>query len=314
MLGGGLNAFIAAQGFSMAAMVTTLIGAGCNILLDPLMIFTWKIGVRGAALATVISQLLSAVWVLLFFLRGRGWLRLRRETLRVEMQLMLPALAIGFSSFVMQATECLQNIAFNASLQRYGGDLAVGAFSIASSVLKTVALVLAGFTQGGQPIVSYNYGSGDLGRVRQAAYRMVLVSALIGAGSSLLCELLPEQIVKLFNDSPGLVEFTARALRIYMIGILFLGIQHGSQHVLVALGQTKLSLFLAALRKLFLLIPLIYLLPLLMEDAVTAILIAEPISDTIAGAVSGILFAIRFRKLMRAKGREIRCESSARSR
>ena len=314
MLGGGLNAFIAAQGFSMAAMVTTLIGAGCNILLDPLMIFTWKIGVRGAALATVISQLLSAVWVLLFFLRGRGWLRLRRETLRVEMQLMLPALAIGFSSFVMQATECLQSIAFNASLQRYGGDLAVGAFSIASSVLKTVALVLAGFTQGGQPIVSYNYGSGDLGRVRQAAYRMVLVSALIGAGSSLLCELLPEQIVKLFNDSPELVEFTARALRIYMIGILFLGIQHGSQHVLVALGQTKLSLFLAALRKLFLLIPLVYLLPLLMEDAVTAILIAEPISDTIAGAVSGILFAIRFRKLMRAKGREIRCESSARSR
>lgn len=301
LLGMGLNPFIAAQGFTKISMCTTLLGALLNILLDPLFIFVLDMGVAGAAAATVLSQLVSAFWVLRFFSAGRSQLRIRRRCLRPQRSILLPVLAIGAAPFVMHATECILNIAFNSSLQRYGGDLAVGAFTIASSATQVMFMLYGGFTQGVGPIVSYNYGASALGRVRKTVRLTIGITVAMGLAIWLALQLFPRFFVLLFNGEAELVSYAVWTLRIYSAGFFALGIQHGCQHMLVALGQTKISLFLALLRKVILLIPLIYILPHLLENPVLAVLAAEPAADILAAAVTGTLFFRRFERILQQR-------------
>lgn len=301
----GLNTFISTQGFSTVAMCTVLIGAVCNIVLDPVFIFVFDMGVRGAALATVLSQLVSAVWVLRFLTGPRTRLRVRRRYLRLRWTILGPVLAIGVSPFMMQATESALNVAFNSSLKAYGGDLAVGAMTIAASVMQVLATLFMGFSQGASPIIGYNYGAGQSDRVRKTVRLLVTIGLSIAVAFWLLLELFPQMFVMVFNDDPELVDYGVWALRIYGAGIFAMGIQHGCQQSFVALGQAKISLFLAVLRKLVLLIPLIYILPNFFADKVFAVFLAEPVSDILAATTTGILFFTRLPKILHRREEEL---------
>lgn len=301
----GLNTFISTQGFSTVAMCTVLIGAVCNIVLDPVFIFVFDMGVRGAALATVLSQLVSALWVLRFLTGPRTRLRIRRRYLRLRWTILGPVLAIGVSPFMMQATESALNVAFNSSLKAYGGDLAVGAMTIAASVMQVLATLFMGFSQGASPIIGYNYGAGQSDRVRKTVRLLVTIGLSIAVAFWLLLELFPQMFVMVFNDDPELVDYGVWALRIYGAGIFAMGIQHGCQQSFVALGQAKISLFLAVLRKLVLLIPLIYILPNFFADKVFAVFLAEPVSDILAATTTGILFFTRLPKILHRREEEL---------
>ncbi len=301
----GLNTFISTQGFSTVAMCTVLIGAVCNIVLDPVFIFVFDMGVQGAALATVLSQLVSAVWVLRFLTGPRTRLRIRRRYLRLRWTILGPVLAIGVSPFMMQATESALNVAFNSSLKAYGGDLAVGAMTIAASVMQVLATLFMGFSQGASPIIGYNYGAGQSDRVRKTVRLLVTIGLSIAVAFWLLLELFPQMFVMVFNDDPELVDYGVWALRIYGAGIFAMGIQHGCQQSFVALGQAKISLFLAVLRKLVLLIPLIYILPNFFADKVFAVFLAEPVSDILAATTTGILFFTRLPKILHRREEEL---------
>lgn len=291
----GLNAFITAQGFSRISMLTVLIGAVCNIVLDPLFIFALHMGVRGAALATILSQGISALWVLSFLRGKRTILRLRRKNLRIEPKVYLPCVALGLSPFVMQFTESVLFVCFNASLARYGGDLAVGTMTILSSVMQFSLMPLVGLTQGAQPIISYNYGAQNKERVK-ACFRILLTSCLgYSMAMWLLAMLFPGMFASFFTTDEALRTATVHALRIYMGTTGLFGIQHACQQTFVAMGNAKTSLFLALLRKVFLLIPLIFILPLFLPNQVDAVLLAEPISDFLAVSTTSFLFWRSFR-------------------
>lgn len=298
----GLNAFITTQGFATVSMATVVIGAVLNIILDPVFIYACHMGVKGAALATILSQAVSAVWVIAFLCGKKTKLRIQRKNLKLKGEYILPVLALGVSPFVMQSTESLINISFNSSLSRYGGDMAVGAMTILSSIMQLVWLPLSGLTQGAQPIISYNFGAGNYERVKKT-FRMLLVSALsfsIVMGGIIL--LFPEVFVTIFNnDSKELFDITVWAMRIYMAGTMILGIQSACQQTFLALGQAKISLFLACLRKVILMIPLIFILPNFFEDKVFGVFLAEPVSDIIAVIVTGTTFLIAFPRIL-AKG------------
>lgn len=301
----GLNQFISTQGFSTVSMATVLIGAVVNIVLDPIFIFTFGMGVKGAALATVIAQAVSAVWVLRFLLGKKTHLRIRAGNLRLRSSILGPVLAIGISPFVMQSTESILNVAFNSSLKAYGGDLAVGAMTIASSVMTLMACLFAGFSQGASPIIGYNYGAGQSRRVKQAVRLLVTITVSISTCVWLLVELFPSLFVRIFNDDPTLVEYATWALRIYSAGLFAMGVQHACQQSFVALGQAKISLFLALLRKGVLLIPLIYLLPLFFENQVFAVFLAEPVADIAAAATTGTLFFTRLPRILLRREKEL---------
>ncbi|PWM21066.1 MAG: MATE family efflux transporter [Oscillospiraceae bacterium] len=294
----GLNAFITAQGHSRYSMTTILIGAVANIILDPIFIFGLKMGVHGAALASVLSQALATSWVLRF-LHGRVTsLRLRREYLRISPRIILPVLALGISPFIMQSTESLINIVFNRSLQRYGGDTAVGSMTILTSVMQLIMMPVSGLAQGAQPIISYNYGAQKLDRVKKA-FRLLLCSALCYTVFFwLIAQFFPEMIVSIFNSEPQLLETASWALRIYLGAAFMLGAQMACQQTFVALGQAKYSLFLALLRKIFLLLPLIWLLPKLIADQVFAVFLAEPVADLLATLTTLTIFLHQFPKLL----------------
>lgn len=297
----GLNNLVTAQGFASVSMGTTLVGAVTNIVLDPIFIFVFGLGVRGAAIATVLAQCAASVWVLHFLTGRRTKLRLRRQTLRFDLSLLGPVLAIGVSPFVMQATESVLNVAFNSSLQKYGGDTAVGALTIASSVMTIETCLFLGLAQGAQPILGFNYGAGHSRRVRQAFCGLLGACCAISALFCLLVELFPAVFVGLFNDDPALTETAAWAMRIYFGGAVLLGVQHACQQSFVALGQAKISLLLALLRKFMLLIPLIYILPHLVPDPVFGVFLAEPIADTLAAVTTGTLFFTRLPRILRAR-------------
>ncbi len=305
MISVGLNYFISTQGFSTVSMLTVLIGAVTNIVLDPILIFACGMGVRGAALATVLSQAVSALWVLRFLTGPKTRLRIRGRHLRLRWRILAPVLAIGISPFVMQATESLLNVAFNSSLKAYGGDLAVGSMTIASSVMLLMGTLLTGFSQGASPIIGYNYGAGQSKRVRQVSAMLLTITVSISVAIWLVLELFPGLFVRLFNDDPALVEYGIWALRIYGAGLFAMGIQHACQQSFVALGQAKISLFLALLRKGVLLIPLIYLLPHLFADRVFAVFLAEPVADLLAAATTGTLFFLRLPKILAAREQEL---------
>ena len=296
----GMNPFITTQGFSKFSMLTTIIGAVCNIILDPILIFGLKMGVAGAAVATVLSQGVSAVWVLLFLCGERTRLRLRPENLRPRAKVILPCLALGVSSFVMNATESLLSISFNASLSRYGGDVAVGAMTIITSVSQLISMPNQGICQGGQPLMGYNFGAGRPDRVKKAFSYQLGICAGYSTLFFVAVMLFPHFFVHIFNSDPALVDYTVWGMRIYMAGIFASGFQTGCQQAFVALGQAKVSLLLACERKLVLLIPLIFLLPLFMPDnKVFAVFLAEPVSDILAAATTVTVFVTRFNKIMR---------------
>ena len=306
----GLNFFITAQGFSTVGMATVLIGAVVNIVLDPILIFGFNMGVQGAALATITAQAVSAVWVVWFLLGKRTKLRLQRRFARLDWKVLSPVLALGVSPFIMQSTESLVNIAFNSSLKAYGGDPAVGAMTICSSIMQVFYLLFQGLSQGGQPIVGYNYGAGNLDRVRKT-FRLVFTCSLVFSTLSCLAiELFPGMFVAMFNDKPELVEIAVWTLRVYAAGMFMLGVQNACQQTFVALGQAKISLFLALLRKIILLIPLIFILPHFIANQVLAVFLAEPAADILAALTTGGMFFWRFPRILRERENELKKQSA----
>lgn len=294
----GLNTFITTQGFAKTSMFTVLIGAVLNIILDPIFIFVFDMGVAGAAAATILSQGVSAIWVVHFLMSRHTILRIRRDNLRIRAKTILPCLALGLAPFIMQATESILTICFNASLLRYGGDTAVGAMTILSSVMQFSMLPLMGLTQGAQPIMSYNYGAGNAGRVKKT-FKLLLIASL--AFSTLIWGLAmgaPQLFAALFTTDAALTETTVWAMRVYMAVALVFGVQISCQQTFIALDSAGSAVFLALLRKVVLLIPLIFILPQLFADPVFAVFLAEPAADFLAVSVTVILFALRFPKLL----------------
>ena len=295
----GLNMFITSQGFAAVGMKTTVIGAAINIILDPIFIFAFQMGVRGAALATVLSQAVSAIWVLRFLTGKQTVLRIRPAQMKISASILGPVVALGISPFIMQSTESLLSISFNTQLQKFGGDTAVGAISILTSILQFGMMPLMGLAQGAQPIISYNYGANNPLRVKKAFF--ILLGCSLGFTTLLwgACQLFPKMFILIFSSDPALLATASWALRIYMAVFLFFGAQIACQQTFVALGQAVVSLFLALLRKVILLIPLIFILPLLFEDQVFAVFLAEPVADFLAVATTVCLFASRFTKILK---------------
>lgn len=294
----GMNPFITTQGFAKTSMLTTVIGAVINIILDPILIFGFGLGVRGAAIATVLSQAVGAAWIIRFLTGKKTILRLRRDYLRPEKQIILPVLALGISSFVMLSTESLLSISFSSSLARYGGDVAVGAMTVITSASQLCTLPIQGICQGGQPVMSFNFGAGKKARVKEA-FRFQLT--LCGAYTCLfwlLMMLFPGAVAGIFTSDTALIQYTTWAMRIYMAGIFAMGFQIACQQSFMALGQAKVSLLLACLRKIILLIPLIFILPHVLPDAVFGVFLAEPVSDILAATITTITFFARFDKIL----------------
>jgi putative MATE family efflux protein len=296
----GLNTFLTAQGFSNFAMLTTVIGAVINIILDPILIFAFGMGVKGAAIATVISQAVSAVWVLWFLTKGKKtMLRLRLSCMKLAPKVIVPCLLLGISGFVMLSTESILSICFNTSLQGYGGDLAVGSMTIITSCAQLALMPTAGICQGCQPITSYNFGAGNTDRVKQCVKLQLMICGGYTTVFWLASMFAPRMFVQIFNSDPALVEHTVWALRIYMAGIFAMGFQTTCQQCFMALGQAAVSLLLACLRKLILLIPLIYILPSLISNQVFAVFLAEPVCDILAATVTVTVFFTRFNQILR---------------
>ena len=294
----GMNAYITAQGFTTVSMKTVLIGAGLNTLLDPIFIFGFGLGVRGAALATILSQAVSAAWVLRFLTGPKTKWRLRREYLRPRPKVFLPCLALGLSPFIMQSTESLIAVCFNSSLLKYGGDLAVGAMTVLTSMMQFAMMPLQGLTQGCQPIISYNFGARNARRVKDAFVCLLKSCVVYSAVLWAAVQLFPRVFVQIFNNTPELVDYAAWALRIYMGTTCLFGVQIACQQTFVALGNAKTSLFLAVLRKIILLIPLIYILPNFFADKTFAVFLAEPAADFLAVTATASMFAVQFKRSM----------------
>lgn len=293
----GMNAFITAQGFAKTGMLSVLIGAVSNIILDPIFIFGMHMGVRGAALATILSQALSCIWVLSFLFGKKTQLKIRRENMRLDKKIILPCLALGVSTFIMQASESVISVCFNSSLLKYGGDIAVGAMTILTSVMQFAMLPLQGLGQGAQPIISYNYGAGNAGRVK-AAFRLLLKCSLFYAVTLwALVMIFPQAFASMFTTDAALLAFTRTALRVYMACMFIFGIQMACQMTFNSLGNAKASIIVAVMRKFVLLIPLIYLLPhLLSIDKTMAVYLAEPVADFFAVLFTAVLFTFQFKK------------------
>ncbi len=310
----GLNNFITTQGFSTTSMLTVVIGAVCNIVLDPIFIFGLDLGVQGAALATILSQAVSAVWVLAFLTGRKSRLKIQRRHLRLDPKVLLPVAAIGVSPFIMQSTESLVNIALNSSLKHYGSDTFVGAMTIASSVMQVLTMPFMGLSQGAQPIIGYNYGAGNTDRVKRTFRMMFAAGMSLSILGFTLVQLFPGAFIAIFNDKPELVQATEWAMHIYFGGMFMLGMQFSCQQTFVALGQAKVSLFLALLRKIVLLIPLVYLLPRVLpallppamaDREVFSVYLAEPIADICAATVTGLVFLWKFPRILKKRTGEL---------
>lgn len=294
----GMNAFITAQGFAKTGMLSVLIGAVANIVLDPVFIFGMNMGVRGAALATIISQTLSCIWVLSFLFGKKTFLKIKPENLRLHAKIILPCVALGSSLFIMQASESIISVCFNSSLLKYGGDIAVGAMTILTSVMQFAMLPLQGLGQGAQPIMSYNYGAKNNDRVRKTFRLLLKVSFGYSIVLWAIVMLLPQMFAMMFTSDNDLLSFTSQALRIYMASMFMFGIQIACQMAFNALGKAKDSIIVAVMRKFILLIPLIYIMPAIFKaNQTNAVYMAEPVADFIAVCFTAILFAFEFKKL-----------------
>ena len=295
----GMNAFITAQGFTKISMISVVIGAVSNIILDPVFIFGFDMGVKGAALATIISQAISCTWVIRFLCGKKTLLRLRKQYMRLQPRVILPCIALGSATFIMQASESVISVCFNSSLLRYGGDIAVGAMTILTSVMQFAMLPLQGIAQGAQPITSYNYGARNADRVKKA-FRTLLITCL--TYSILLWAavmLVPEMFVRTFTSDTALAAFTTPALRIYFGGMFLFGIQIACQMTFTSLGKAASSIIVAVVRKFVLLIPLIYIVPHLVSNPTMGVYMAEPVADFIAVTFTAILFTFQFKKALK---------------
>lgn len=294
----GMNPFITIQGFAKTSMLTTVIGAVINIILDPIFIFVFGMGVKGAAIATVLSQAVGALWILKFLTSNKSILHLKKECMKIETDILFPCLALGVSTFVMISTESLLSMTFTSSLSRYGGDIAVGAMTIITSVAQLITMPLQGICQGGQPIISYNFGARHNDRVKKAFYGELFVCVAYATTFWAIMLLAPNVFTSIFTSDASLSSYTTGVLRIYMACIFINGFQVSCQNSFVGLGEAKISLFLAVLRKLILLIPLILILPMFMQDQVFAVFLAEPVSDLLAGVITTTAFMLRFNKIL----------------
>ncbi len=294
----GMNTFITAQGYAKTGMFTVLIGAICNIVLDPIFIFVLNMGVSGAALATIISQCISTIWVIHFLKSEKSNIRLKKENMKLEKVVILPCIALGLATFIMQASESIISVCFNSSLQRYGGDIAVGAMTILSSVMQLIMLPMQGIGQGAQPIASYNFGAKNKERVKET-FKCLLISCLT---YSIILWLFimtcPKLFASIFSTDAALIEYTAKSLRIYCAALGLFGIQIACQMLFVSIGNAACSIIVAILRKFVLLIPLIYIMPSIVSDKTMGVFLAEPIADGLAVTFTAILFFFEFRKAL----------------
>ncbi len=294
----GMNAFITAQGFTTTSMVSVLIGAICNITLDPVFIFVFNMGVKGAALATVLSQAISTIWVVVFLSGKKTQLHLRKKYMGLKPKIFLPCVALGLATFIMQASESVVTVCFNSSLLHYGGDIAVGAMTILTSVMQFAMLPLQGIAQGSQPIASYNYGAKNADRVKKT-FRLLVITCL--TYSTLLwatVQIIPKVFVSIFTSDAKLVAFTAPMLKIYLGGLFLFGIQIACQITFTSLGKAVNSIIVAVMRKFVLLLPLIYIMPHVVSNPTIGVYMAEPIADIIAVLFTSVLFTFQFKKAL----------------
>lgn len=292
----GIGAFITAQGFAKISMITVLIGAVSNIVLDPIFIFGFGMGVEGAALATILSQAISCIWVLSFLFGKKTYLKIQGKYMRIESGVILPCLALGLATFIMQSSESVISLCFNSSLLKYGGDIAVGAMTILTSVMQFAMLPMQGLAQGAQPILSYNFGAKNVKRVKKT-FKLLLVSCLVYSftiWSAIM--LFPNLFAGIFTPDATLITFTSKALRIYCGVLCIFGIQIASQMTFVSTGNAPCSIIVAVVRKFVLLLPLIYVMPLLVSNKTMGVYLAEPVADIIAVTFTAILFAVQFKK------------------
>lgn len=294
----GMNPFINTQGFAKIGMATVMIGAVINIVLDPILIFGFDMGVKGAALATIIAQLASAIWALKFLFGKKSVLKIRKKYLKPDLKVTLSIMALGISPFIMQSTESLVLISLNTQLMMYGGDLAVGAMTIMSSIMQIIMLPIMGLSQGAQPIISYNFGAKKMDRVKKTFKILLICSMAYTVFMWVSLNMFPEVFVSIFNNKPELMEITSWSIKIFFGGVFLFGAQMACQQTFLALGQAKVSLILALLRKVILLVPLIFILPSIFDEKLKAVLFAQPIADILAAITTMICFAIFYKKTL----------------
>lgn len=295
----GMNAYITAQGATRVSMISVLIGAIANIVLDPIFIYIFGMGVRGAALATIISQMLSCAWAISFLLGNKTVLKIKKENLKIEAAVVLPCIALGLAQFIMQISESVISVCFNSSLQGYGGDIAVGAMTILTSVMQFAMLPLQGVAQGAQPIISYNYGAKNRERVKKSFSLLLRVSLIYSVSLWALIMLFPTAFASIFTSKLALIEFTGGALRIYCGVLCIFGIQVAAQMTFISLGKALSSITVAVVRKFVLLLPLIYIVPRFVENKTMGVYLAEPIADILAVTFTAILFVFQFKKALK---------------
>ncbi len=295
----GMGAFITAQGFAKEGMITVLIGAVCNIVLDPVFIFAFKMGVKGAAVATVLSQAVSCIWVVSFLSGRKTYLKIKKENLKIDFRLVLPCVALGLATFIMQSSESVISVCFNSSLLKYGGDIAVGAMTILTSVMQFAMLPMMGIAQGSQPITSYNYGAGNTQRVKKTFRLLLTVCLIYSFALWAIIMLFPDGFAGIFSSDPELISFTAPALRIYCAVLCIFGIQTACQMTFVSIGSAVCSIVVAVVRKFVLLLPLIYIVPMFTENKTMGVYLAEPVADFIAVSFTAALFTVMFSKAMK---------------
>ncbi len=302
----GMNAFITAQGFAKTGMLSVLIGAVCNIILDPVFIYGLGLSVRGAALATILSQAVSMVWVLRFLTGKDTVIKIRRRYLKLKAAVVLPGLGLGLAPFIMQASESVIIVCFNSSLLKYGGDVAVGAMTILSSAMQFSMLPLQGMGQGAQPISSYNFGARNVERVKETFFLLLKISLCYSFAVWAAIMLFPRAFAMVFSADAELVSYTAWALRIYLGCMCIFGAQIACQMTFISIGNAKASIMVAVMRKFILLLPLVYLLPHLVSDQVMGVYLAEPVADFVAVGFTVILFCFQFKKALAGlrEGRE----------
>ncbi len=294
----GLNAFVTAQGFTKISMLSVAIGAFTNIILDPVFIYAFDMGVKGAALATIISQAISCTWLLIFLCGKKAILRLKAENFNLKPSIILPSIALGIATFVMQSSESVISVCFNSSLLGYGGDVAVGAMTILTSVMQFAMLPMQGFAQGAQPILSYNYGAKNGERVKSTFKLLLTVCLAYSVTLWTLIMLFPSIFVSMFTSNPALVDFTVGVMRVYFGGLIIFGIQIACQMTFVSLGKATSSVTVAVVRKFVLLLPLIYIMPTFFENKTLGVYSAEPVADILAVTFTAILFIFQFKKAL----------------
>ncbi len=284
MVGLGMNSFINSQGFGKVGMCTVLLGAVANIILDPIFIFGLGMGIRGAALATIISQFLSAVWIVRFLTGKRTILRLRPSCLRLQWRRIRAIIGLGMSGFTMAITNCTVQIVCNAALQVFGGDLYVGVMTVINSLREVASMPVQGVTNSAQPVMGFNYGAEEYGRVKKAIVFTSLFSIVYTTLAWAVLHGFPEFFIRIFNQDQALIEAGIPALRLYFFGFFMMSLQFAGQAVFVALGMSKQAVFFSIFRKVVIVVPLTLLLPTMFGMGTDGVFLAEPISNFIGGA------------------------------